>query len=78
MKLHLDKTHHVFAHNNVSILAQLEKEILPLQGLKKLQNDNDVCIDCNAIEQAFPNTTFPVGCIHEFLSSRQKNCVWSG
>ena len=48
------------------IIARLERNILPLQGLKKLRTDNEVNLDCAAIEQAFPNNCFPIGCTHEF------------
>ena len=51
-----------------SILTQLEKQILSLQGLKKLPSDNNVNMDCSTIESAFPNKSFPVACIHEFIS----------
>jgi protein ImuA len=51
-----------------AILSQLERQILPLQGLKKLRTDNDVNIDCRGIEQAFPNNAFPIGCTHEFIT----------
>ncbi|MBG9374620.1 Error-prone repair protein ImuA [Panacibacter sp. DH6] len=50
------------------ILSQLEKQILPLQGLRKLPGDNNVRIDCSAMESAFPNGVFPVGCMHEFIT----------
>ncbi len=49
-------------------IAQLQRNILPLQGLKKLRTDNDVSLDCKAVEQAFPNNTFPIGCTHEFIT----------
>ena len=51
-----------------TILSQLEKQILPLQGLKKLRTDNDVNINCKAIEQVFPNNAFPIGCTHEYIT----------
>src|SRR5882672_1097925 len=50
-------------------IAQLERDILPLQGLKKLRTDNHVNLDCTAIEQAFTNNAFPIGCTHEFITS---------
>ncbi len=50
-----------------NIIAQLERDILPLQGLKSLSTDNDVKIGFSGIEHAFPNATFPIGCTHEFL-----------
>ena len=61
------------------ILSELEKQILPLQGLKKLRTDHEVRIDCKAIEHAFPNATFPIGCTHEFISrSIQDNAATNG
>ena len=50
------------------ILSHLERQILPLQGFKKLPTDNNVCVDCKDIEQAFPNASFPIGCTHEFIT----------
>jgi protein ImuA len=52
-----------------NILAQLRKDILPLQGLKVLSTDNHVNIGLRPMELAFPNATFPVGCTHEFLTA---------
>lgn len=52
-----------------NIITQLEREILPLQGLKALSADSKINIGFRAIQNAFPNATFPVGCIHEFLSA---------
>ena len=46
-----------------NIIAQLEKDILPLQGLKSLSTDNNINIGFRAIEHAFPNAIFPIGCI---------------
>lgn len=51
------------------IISELEKQILPLQGLKKLSADNDINIGLRSIEQAFPNGTFPTGCMHEFINA---------
>lgn len=49
-------------------IARLERNILSLQGLKKLRTDNEINLDCEAIEQAFPNNCFPIGCTHEFIT----------
>ncbi len=51
------------------IITQLEREILPLQGLKTLSTDNIINLDFLPIENAFPNKSFPVGCMHEFTSN---------
>ncbi|MFT4155168.1 ImuA family protein [Parafilimonas sp.] len=56
-----------------NIIAQLQRDILPLQGLKKLDTDNDIPIGFRGIENAFPNAIFPVGCTHEFLYSSVEN-----
>jgi protein ImuA len=51
------------------IIAGLQSDILRLQGFKPA---NNVAIDfgLGALRDAFPNKTFPLGCVHEFLSSR--------
>lgn len=50
-------------------IAQLKKDILPLEGIKALPTDNKINLGFKPIESAFPNTTFPAGCMHEFLSA---------
>ena len=49
------------------IIAQLEKEILPLQGFKPMSKDKGVDIELGPINTAFPNEIFPLGAIHEFI-----------
>jgi len=56
-----------------NIITQLERAILPLQGLKLLSTDNNINIGFRPIELAFPNATFPIGCTHEFLSTSQED-----
>lgn len=58
---------------NEDIICKLKREILPLEGLKVLPSD--VCIDLNftSLERSFPNGTFPVGCIHEFIADSIEN-----
>lgn len=56
-----------------NIITQLKKDILPLQGLKSLSTDNDIKIGFSAIEHAFPNTTFPIGCTHEFIYTAKED-----
>ncbi len=58
-----------FAFKKAGIISQLEKQILPLQGLKTLSTDNNINLGFRAIEKAFPNAVFPIGCMHEFISS---------
>lgn len=49
-----------------NIIKQLKRDILPLEGLKVLRTDIHPKTGFPAIEAAFPNKAFPVGCIHEF------------
>lgn len=56
------------SNQNTDIIRQLERGILSLQGLKRLATDNDIHLGFKPIENAFPNSTFPIGCMHEFIS----------
>ncbi len=50
------------------IIARLKKEILPLQGFRKIPGNTATNILPAAIQQAFPNGEFAVGAVHEFLA----------
>jgi protein ImuA len=49
------------------ILAQLQKEILPLQGYKAVPDGAGFDAGLGAIKYAFPNASFPTGAVHEFF-----------
>ena len=51
-----------------NIIAQLKKDILPLQGFKSALNT--VALDGIpvAIKNAFPNSAFPLGAVHELIA----------
>lgn len=51
------------------IIAQLQKEILPLQGFKTTLNSSSMDVGLGQIKNAFPNATFPLGAVHEFICS---------
>lgn len=51
--------------SKADIIKRLEREILPLEGLKVLRTDQLPKIGFSPIEAAFPNKAFPVGCMHE-------------
>ena len=51
------------------IIAQLQKEILPLQGFKATIKNTVDDVGLGSIKNAFPNGVFPLGAIHEFLSA---------
>lgn len=54
------------------ILAKLQKEILLLQGYTP-SADSGVGVDLGPINQAFPNSTFPTGSIHEFVLQQNEH-----
>jgi protein ImuA len=50
------------------IILRLQKEILPLQGFKQSSNEAVLDIGFGPLKHAFPNNSFPLGAIHEFVS----------
>ena len=50
------------------IIAQLQKELLPLQGFKHAANDTTIDTGLGPVTDAFPNGVFPLGAIHEFIA----------
>ena len=52
----------------VDIISRLQKEILPLQGLKQPANGSPLKMGLGSMEDAFPNGSFPLGAMHEFIS----------
>ncbi|MEO6001340.1 MAG: Error-prone repair protein ImuA [Chitinophagaceae bacterium] len=58
---------------NTNIISQLKKDILLLQGFKHISAGNDINIGWGQIDDAFPNKTFPLGAVHEFLCSGSEN-----
>jgi protein ImuA len=53
-------------------ISKLQDAILRMQGFKSLGNPA-VEIGLGAINNAFPNATFPTGCIHEFISTSNED-----
>jgi protein ImuA len=49
------------------IIAQLKKNILLLQGFKPASGEMDMKEGLHFIQDAFPNSRFPTGVIHEFF-----------
>jgi protein ImuA len=58
-----------------NIIAQLKKDILPLQGFKSTLNT--VALDGipAAIKNAFPNAAFPLGAVHELISDNAEDAA---
>jgi protein ImuA len=59
------------------ILKDLQAGILRLQGFKSV---NNISLDrgLGAIRDAFPNGSFPLGAVHEFLSEREEDSASTG
>lgn len=54
------------------IISALQSDILRLQGFKPVSgNTADIGLGC--MNSAFPNATFPVGAVHEFISPEQED-----
>ncbi|MEO7984772.1 MAG: Error-prone repair protein ImuA [Bacteroidota bacterium] len=52
-----------------AIIAQLQREILPLQGIKTGTNKLLPDVGLGPVKNAFVNAAFPLGAIHEFMYS---------
>ena len=61
--------------SKTDIIARLQKELLPLQGFKTQCQHNNIDVDLGAINHAFPNKVFPLGVIHEFVSSTMQEAA---
>jgi len=59
------------------IIARLQRDILPLQGFKNASHNLNINIGLHSIESSFPNSIFPTGCIHEFLTSSPEDVAAS-
>jgi len=61
--------------SKADIIAQLQKEILPLQGFKATLNNTGNDVGLGSIKNAFPSATFPLGAVHEFLSMSSEDAA---
>lgn len=60
------------------IIAQLQKDILPLQGCKPVAGNIGFDGGLGFIKHAFPNASFPLGAIHEFICNGTEDVSASG
>lgn len=51
------------------IIAQFQRDILSLQGFKAASKNAALDAGLGLVKNAFPNATFPLGVIHEFISN---------
>ena len=61
----------VVSRNN--IILKLQSDILRLQGFKQERVSSSLNAGLGSMINAFPNSTFPTGCIHEFLSDSKES-----
>ncbi len=54
------------------IIAGLQSEILRMQGFTKPSGNGKSPIGLGPINDAFPNRTFPLGAVHEFIPEVRK------
>jgi protein ImuA len=56
------------------VIVELQTDILRLQGFK-CSNNATVDVGLGPIKNAFPNASFPLGAMHEFLSTRAEDAA---
>lgn len=61
--------------SKADIIARLQKEILPLQGIKTSLNNTAIDKTIGSLKNAFPDNTFPVGAIHEFIAAGMEDAA---
>ena len=61
------------ANSTADIIAQLKREILPLQGFKSIKPGNNDDFGLGPILHSFPSSCFPIGAIHEFCCDAKEN-----
>lgn len=59
--------------SKADIITQLQKSILPLQGFK--YSAQNASVGLGLIEKAFPNSSFPLGAIHEFICADMESAA---
>ena len=60
------------------IFTQLQKDILSLQGYRAVPHSTARDIGLGPINAAFPNASFPLGAVHEFLSAGAEDTAATG
>jgi protein ImuA len=60
------------------IIAQLKKDILPLQGFKTALGNNIVDAAIGPIKNAFQGSSFPLAAVHEFISVGKEGAAATG
>lgn len=55
------------------IITQLRRDVLALQGFKTALGNTPIDAGLGLIKHAFPNSTFPIGAMHEFLCAGRED-----
>ncbi|HEX6192274.1 MAG TPA: Error-prone repair protein ImuA, partial [Chitinophagaceae bacterium] len=55
-------------YTRADIIADLQRQLLPLQGYKKPSRET-IPVELGIISEAFPYNNFPTGAIHEFITA---------
>ncbi|HRH50446.1 MAG TPA: Error-prone repair protein ImuA [Panacibacter sp.] len=58
-----------------NIIARLQKDISPLQGYRSASKNSALDTGLGPIKYAFPNATFPIAAIHEFISTQTEDAA---
>jgi protein ImuA len=61
--------------SNQTMYEKLQQDILELQGFKQPTGSYEIDFGLGPIADAFPNHTFPVGAIHEFITDSPANAA---
>src|SRR5690349_4340592 len=59
------------------IIAELQLDILRLQGFNSVRH-SIIDVGLGPIKEAFPQGSFPIGAVHEFLSERTEDAASTG
>jgi protein ImuA len=62
----------MISHPKADVFAALQSDILRLEGFKSV-NSGSLDSGLGVIKNAFPNASFPLGCLHEFMSSQPED-----
>ncbi len=60
------------------IIAQLKRDILPLQGFKSTLHNTVIDVIPGFIKNAFPTNEFPLGAVHEFICTGPEDAAATG
>src|SRR5688500_17649204 len=60
------------------IIAQLQRDILRLQGFKPVSNSTIADLGLGSMNNAFPDKVFPLGAIHEFICGGAEDAAATG